>query len=213
MSLNHLNSTMTPLTLTTSPVSEASERSIQAAGFIARPINCGKRSVLFTESLLKSASSSSYMSSRGRRTRKCPRRNFPPGETWALTRPQFPVNTAHSMSSPVAPVDNDSDDEGTSAIKSEKDMAESAAGRGQEREDSGVAHEEDMCSEEDGDVSQLEAGVDSSDRDGRLSHSASCVGSRSESKPYSSMTHKCEVRNQCQHQSDVLFVWVFFAAT
>lgn len=35
---------------------------------------------LFTESQLKPAGSSSYMSSRGRRIRKRPRRNFPPGE-------------------------------------------------------------------------------------------------------------------------------------
>ncbi|KAM9855466.1 zinc finger and BTB domain-containing protein 17 [Aulostomus maculatus] len=128
------------------------------------------------KSPLKSASSSSYMSSRGRRIRRPPRRNFPP--------------------------DIDSDDEGTSGAITEKKKVVEPAGmaRGQEDdsgdnddgEADGEADEEAMAAEEDGDISQQSEDVEScGDRDERQPLSA-CVSGRSESKPYSSITHKCE---------------------
>lgn len=49
--------------------------------------------------------------------------------------------------------------------------------------------------EEDDEISQqMEGDSPSSERDGRQAQSA-CMSSRSESKPYSSVTHKCEVRD------------------
>eukprot|EP00064_Thunnus_orientalis_P017431 superscaffoldBa00003701_g17513 len=130
------------------------------------------------KSPLKSAGSSSYMSSRGRRIRKPPRRNFPP--------------------------DNDSEDEGTSKIKSKKKVAEAAeVARGEEDDPGelgdGEADDEEAAAEEDGEGSQQGESVDSSsERDGRQTQSA-CMSSRSESKPYSSVTHKCEIGNLKAH--------------
>ncbi|KAM7410951.1 hypothetical protein PAMA_021085 [Pampus argenteus] len=123
------------------------------------------------KSPLKSAGSSSYMSSRGRRIRKPPRRNFPP--------------------------DNDSEDEGTSEIKTKKKVAEPAdVARGEEdysgELDDGEADDEEAAADEEGEGSHLEDDDDSSsEKDGRQTQS-SCMSSRSESKPYSSVTHKCE---------------------
>ncbi|XP_032377172.1 zinc finger and BTB domain-containing protein 17 isoform X2 [Etheostoma spectabile] len=123
------------------------------------------------KSQLKSAGSSSYMSSRGRRIRKPPRRNFPP--------------------------DNYSEEEGTSKKKSEKKVAEPAEETGEEQDDcaetgDGEADDEEGSGEEDDEVSEQVDGVDSgSERDGKQTQSAS-MSSRSESKPYSSVTHKCE---------------------
>ena len=51
----------------------------------------------FTESQLKSAGSSSYMSSRGRRIRKPPRRNFPPGEQAALVHSAVSTKYHHFL--------------------------------------------------------------------------------------------------------------------
>nr|XP_020468276.1 zinc finger and BTB domain-containing protein 17 isoform X2 [Monopterus albus] len=122
------------------------------------------------KSQLKSAGSSSYMSSRGRRIRKPPRRNFPP--------------------------DSDSDDEGKSKTNTEKKVAELAEVAEGQEDDSGETDDweadEEGAGEEDGEVSQQVGGVDmSSESDGRQTQSAS-MSSRSESKPYSSVTHKCE---------------------
>lgn len=121
----------------------------------------------------------------------------------------------------VAFTDNDSDDEGTSKIKPEKKAAESAVvareqvgdcgetGDGEDHEEDmaveeDMSEEEDMAEEEeDGDISQQEEDMDedlSDERDGRQTLSG-CISSRSESKPYSSVTHKCEVRNEYQEQS------------
>lgn len=55
----------------------------------------------------------------------------------------------------------------------------------------GEADDEEGAGEEDGEVSQQAGGVDSSSE---RAQSAS-MSSRSESKPYSSVTHECEVRN------------------
>ncbi|XP_030590257.1 zinc finger and BTB domain-containing protein 17 isoform X2 [Archocentrus centrarchus] len=119
------------------------------------------------KSPLKSAGGSSYMSSRGRRIRKPPRRNFPP--------------------------DNDSEDEGPSQTKSSNKMAEPAGvAEGQEEDSGEIGDVEADDNDDDGvgeeDDEQME-GV--SERDGRQAQSAS-MSNRSESKPYSSVTHKCE---------------------
>ncbi|XP_051281410.1 zinc finger and BTB domain-containing protein 17 isoform X2 [Dicentrarchus labrax] len=119
---------------------------------------------------LKSAGRSSYMSSRGRRIRKPPRRNFPP--------------------------DNDSEDEGTSRTKTGKKLAEPAEVAGEQEDDpeetgdgETADDDEEEAGEEDG---ELVDGVDSSSEgEGRQTQSAS-MSSRSESKPYSSVTHECE---------------------
>ncbi|XP_068997172.1 zinc finger and BTB domain-containing protein 17 isoform X2 [Embiotoca jacksoni] len=120
------------------------------------------------KSQLKAAGSSSYMSSRGRRIRKPPRRNFPP--------------------------DNDSEDEGPSSRTiTEKQVAEPVHVAEEQDEDSvetgdGEADDEEDDVEEEDDEFSLQAGG-CGDRDGRQAQSMS---SRSESKPYSSVTHKCE---------------------
>uniref|UniRef100_A0A8D3BYX3 Zinc finger and BTB domain containing 17 n=1 Tax=Scophthalmus maximus TaxID=52904 RepID=A0A8D3BYX3_SCOMX len=126
------------------------------------------------KSNLKSAGSSSYMSSRGRRIRKPLRRNFPP--------------------------ESDSEDEGASKSNPEEKAVAEPAEAPEEQEDDmevtgdGGADDEDWDGEdeEEGEDSQQVDGDDSSsERDGILTQSAS-MSSRSESKPYSSMTHKCE---------------------
>ncbi|XP_076598099.1 zinc finger and BTB domain-containing protein 17 isoform X1 [Chaetodon auriga] len=128
------------------------------------------------KSQVKSAGSSSYMSSRGRRIRKPPRRNFPP--------------------------DNDSEDEGTSKAKAVKKVVEPEEEAREQEEDSGEAgdgeadddddDDEEGTGEEDDEVRQQAGRVDwSSEGEGRQTASAS-MSSRSESKPYSSVTHECE---------------------
>ncbi|XP_074538413.1 zinc finger and BTB domain-containing protein 17 [Halichoeres trimaculatus] len=120
---------------------------------------------------LKAAGSSSYMSSRGRRIRKPPRRNFPP--------------------------ENDAEDDSPKK-KNPKKAAEPIEVTG-EREDNSVEaaegeadDDEEITEEEDGEASHQEGEVDSSSEgDSRQTQSVS-VSSRSESKPYSSVTHKCE---------------------
>uniref|UniRef100_A0A672YRB0 Zinc finger and BTB domain containing 17 n=1 Tax=Sphaeramia orbicularis TaxID=375764 RepID=A0A672YRB0_9TELE len=123
------------------------------------------------KSPVKSAGGSSYMSSRGRRIRKPPQRNFPP--------------------------DNDSEDEVSSYTAGSK-VVELTEGQDDDNADGseetcGVeADDEEGVTEEDAEgVQQAEGSESSSDRDGRQSQSAS-MSSRSESKPYSSVTHKCE---------------------
>ncbi|XP_047452776.1 zinc finger and BTB domain-containing protein 17 [Mugil cephalus] len=122
------------------------------------------------KSQLKSAGSSSYMSSRGRRIRKPPRRNFPP--------------------------DNDSEDEGPLKANTEKKIAELADETEGQEDDSceaahGEADDEEGLEEEDDEISQqMEGGSSSSERDGKAQSVS--MSNRSESKPYSSVTHKCE---------------------
>ncbi|XP_072222950.1 zinc finger and BTB domain-containing protein 17 isoform X2 [Leuresthes tenuis] len=139
------------------------------------------------KSQLKSSGSSTYMSSRGRRIRKAPRRNFP-----------------H---------ENDSEDEDPSKAKTEKKAAETGEVSEGQEDDSGETcdleageeeafeEEEEEEGEEDNDddddddvddddeINHQEEGL--SETDGRQTLSASMSG-RSESKPYSSVTHKCE---------------------
>ncbi|XP_041654304.1 zinc finger and BTB domain-containing protein 17 [Cheilinus undulatus] len=123
------------------------------------------------KSQLKSPGSSSYMSSRGRRIRKPPRRNFPP--------------------------DNDSEDEGPSKKKTVRKVAEPAEMAEEQEVDpevvgNGEADDDEGVVEEDGEAGHQTGEADSSSEgDGRQSQSAS-MSSRSESKPYSSVTHKCE---------------------
>ncbi|CAB1427273.1 unnamed protein product [Pleuronectes platessa] len=124
---------------------------------------------------VKSEGSSSHSSSRGRRIRKPLRRNFPP--------------------------ESDSECEGTSETKPESKVAESTEvtegeedefvenGDGEVDDEDGDGEED---GEEDGEVSPQEEGVDSgSEMEGRQTLSAS-MSNRSESKPYSSVTHRCE---------------------
>ena len=107
-------------------------------------------------------------------------------------------------SSFVALVDNDSEDEGTSKTTTEKKVAELAEAAIVQEDDcvetggDGEADDEEGSGEEDGDTDELVEGVDSgSEREGRQTQSTS-MSSRSESKPYSSVTHKCEVSNISQ---------------
>ncbi|XP_017266672.1 zinc finger and BTB domain-containing protein 17 [Kryptolebias marmoratus] len=116
-----------------------------------------------TKSQLKSSGSSSYMSSRGRRIRKPLRRNFPP--------------------------EDDSEDEGPSKMKKEKKAAEPEEVADEQEYDSGDADDEDVLEEENVETSQEVDGAD--ERDEKQTQSAS-MSSRSESKSYSSVTHKCE---------------------
>lgn len=99
----------------------------------------------------------------------------------------------------VALVDNDSEDEGTSKTKAEEKAVEPeevAGEQGEQEDDDGEADDdEEEAGEDDSEVSQPEGGADSSSEgEGRQTASTS-MSSRSESKPYSSVTHKCEVRN------------------
>nr|XP_019944267.1 PREDICTED: LOW QUALITY PROTEIN: zinc finger and BTB domain-containing protein 17 [Paralichthys olivaceus] len=119
---------------------------------------------------LKSGGSSSYTSSRGRRIRKPLRRNFQ--------------------------TESDSEGEGTSKTKTEAEVSEPtemAEGEEDEFVETGDGvDDDDEDGEEDGEVSQQEEGADSgSEIEGRQTQSAS-MSNRSESKPYSSVTHKCE---------------------
>lgn len=96
-------------------------------------------------------------------------------------------------------IDNDSEDEDTSITKPEKKTTESGE-VAEDQEDSSMEAEdedEDGAGEDNADDSQEVEGVDSSsERDGRQTLAAS-MSSRSESKSYSSVTHKCEVRGLC----------------
>lgn len=114
-------------------------------------------------------------------------------------------------------IDNDSEDEGPSKANTEKKIAELAeVAEGQEDDSceavNGEADDEDGIEEEEDEISQqAEGGSSSSERDGKA-QSAS-MSSRSESKPYSSVTHKCEVRNIiftiCYHFTLVFSVVLF----
>ncbi|KAM4563415.1 zinc finger and BTB domain-containing protein 17 isoform 2-T3 [Odontesthes bonariensis] len=136
------------------------------------------------KSQLKSSGSSTYISSRGRRIRKPPRRNFP-----------------H---------ENDSEDEDSSKAKTEKKVAETDevsegleddSGEtcdleaGEEEDDDDIDDDDDDdddiddIDDEDDEINHQEE--DLSETDGRQTLSSSMSG-RSESKPYSSVTHKCE---------------------
>uniref|UniRef100_A0AAQ5X4N0 Zinc finger and BTB domain-containing protein 17 n=1 Tax=Amphiprion ocellaris TaxID=80972 RepID=A0AAQ5X4N0_AMPOC len=94
-------------------------------------------------------------------------------------------------------VDNDSEDEGPSKTKPKKKVAEPVAVAEGQEDDSvetgdGEADDEEGLGEEDDEISHQVGGVSSSSEgDGRQAQSAS-MSSRSESKPYSSVTHKCE---------------------
>ncbi|KAM8830405.1 zinc finger and BTB domain-containing protein 17 isoform 1-T2 [Synchiropus picturatus] len=116
------------------------------------------------ESPVKAASSSSYMSSRGRRIRKPPHRNFPP--------------------------DNSSDDESKSKT-SERKVAGSATEEenGAEESEEEEEDEDEVAADGDSEISQQEEDL-SCMQDGKQTLPGS--NGRSESKPYSSMTHKCE---------------------
>ncbi|XP_076022409.1 zinc finger and BTB domain-containing protein 17 [Genypterus blacodes] len=121
------------------------------------------------KSVHKSSGSSSYMSSRGRRVRK-PQRNFP--------------------------ANSDSEDEDTLKTKSEKNKVDPTEMTTIEDEQEAMKEEdeEDMDEEEDGEVCQhMEMDGDelSSESGERQSLTAS-MSNRSESKPYSSVTHKCK---------------------
>ncbi|XP_061552625.1 zinc finger and BTB domain-containing protein 17 isoform X2 [Phycodurus eques] len=105
---------------------------------------------------IKSVNTPIFTSSRGRRIRKPPRRNFLP--------------------------DNDPDDEG---IKSEPKKIRP----GQEDECEEV-DDDDATAEAHSDTGQLVGDV-RNDTEEKAVHAAA-IGSRSESKPYSSVTHKCE---------------------
>ncbi|XP_054653694.1 zinc finger and BTB domain-containing protein 17 isoform X2 [Dunckerocampus dactyliophorus] len=109
---------------------------------------------------IKSVTTPIFTSSRGRRIRKPPRRNFPPDDT---------------------------DDEGTK--NKVKQMTESTEETRQDQEDDcdDEADEEDMATEEETNHPMDAGNV----KEERPVHSTGFTN-RSESKPYSSMTHKCE---------------------
>uniref|UniRef100_A0A672YRF5 Zinc finger and BTB domain containing 17 n=1 Tax=Sphaeramia orbicularis TaxID=375764 RepID=A0A672YRF5_9TELE len=97
----------------------------------------------------------------------------------------------------ICVLDNDSEDEVSSYTAGSK-VVELTEGQDDDNADGseetcGVeADDEEGVTEEDAEgVQQAEGSESSSDRDGRQSQSAS-MSSRSESKPYSSVTHKCE---------------------
>ncbi|XP_068599450.1 zinc finger and BTB domain-containing protein 17 [Brachionichthys hirsutus] len=118
------------------------------------------------KSQLKSTGSSSYVSSRGRRIRKPPRRNFPP--------------------------DDDSEEECSSKAKAGDTMAEPAEVAEEPEEDSREIDEEETENDDEEGDGDGEEDIDlSSEGEGRQTASTS-MGTRSESKPYSSVTHKCE---------------------
>lgn len=98
--------------------------------------------------------------------------------------------------------DNDSDDESNSKEdeKKHREPEEAQEKDDDNSEETGEVDEEEEETEEDSDASQQgDEGESSSDRDGRQNQSVSMC-SRSESKPYSSMTHKCEVSIRALNQ-------------
>ncbi|KAF7649299.1 hypothetical protein LDENG_00143720 [Lucifuga dentata] len=129
------------------------------------------------KSVYKSVAGSSYMSSRGRRVRKAPQRNFP--------------------------AENDSEDEGTLKAHTQHVKAETvemAAGEEEEvmtamtHEEEEEEDEEEVTEEEYDEVSQqmdMDGDEANAEEVGRQTQT-SCMSSRSESKPYSSVTHKCK---------------------
>ncbi|XP_061592650.1 zinc finger and BTB domain-containing protein 17 [Cololabis saira] len=108
----------------------------------------------------RSAGSSPYVSSRGRRIRKPPHRNFPP--------------------------ENDSEDEGPSKTKVEKNVEDVS-----EDQETDPGETSDMDADEEGLDEEDEEADENDESDERQTQSGS-MSSRSESKPYSSVTHKCE---------------------
>ncbi|KAM8863200.1 zinc finger and BTB domain-containing protein 17 isoform 2-T3 [Spinachia spinachia] len=117
------------------------------------------------KSPLKSACSS-YVSSRGRRIRKPPRRNFPP--------------------------DNDSEEEAPSKTPVQRRAADLACEPEDDTEETGDGEADDEeGSGEEGDDDDVEGVNSGSEREGGQNQSAS-MSSRSESKLYSSVTHECE---------------------
>lgn len=101
----------------------------------------------------------------------------------------------------VVLAENDSEDEGPSTTQVRKKVVELTEAKGQQKEgsrevgDGEADFDEEDVQEEEGEVSpQLEGADLSSDGEGRQTPSAS-MSTRSESKPYSSVTHKCEVRD------------------
>lgn len=92
-------------------------------------------------------------------------------------------------------------------------MVELTEVKGQQKEgstevaDGEADFDEEDIQEEDSEVSPQVEGADlSSDGEGRQTPSAS-MSTRSESKPYSSVTHKCEVRDM---ELSALFFFFFF---
>nr|XP_015822464.2 zinc finger and BTB domain-containing protein 17 isoform X1 [Nothobranchius furzeri] len=115
------------------------------------------------KSQLNSTNRSSHVSSRGRRVRKPPRRDFPS--------------------------EGDSEDEGPSEVKRTRKVTEAEEVAEEQDYDSGEADEEEVVEDENTENSpEME---DDSERDGKQVQSLS-ASSRSESKSYSSVTHKCE---------------------
>lgn len=115
---------------------------------------------------------------------------------------QYKLKTVISESFYCRSKDIDSEDEGPSKTKTQKkDIEPMEVAEGQE-DDSGETgngedDDEDGDGNEDCEFSHEEGRTDSSDeRDGKCLSAS--MSSRSESKSYSSVTHKCEVRNPSQ---------------
>lgn len=111
------------------------------------------------------------------------------------SRPQM-VHHFKELSTVVL-ADNDSEDEGPSTTQVRKKVEELTEVKGEQKEvgDGEADFDEEDVQEDDGEVSPQVEGLDlSSDGEGRQTPSAS-MSTRSESKPYSSVTHKCEVRD------------------
>ncbi|XP_028309783.1 zinc finger and BTB domain-containing protein 17 [Gouania willdenowi] len=116
------------------------------------------------ESELKSDGVSSYMSSRGRRIRKPPRRNFPPDE---------------------------SEDESPSVSKTESEEYQASKDVQEQNEDSVKLADEETDDKEGSEVEDDEGEEESLSGDGECRQNQSMI-IRSETKSYSSVTHKCE---------------------
>lgn len=98
-------------------------------------------------------------------------------------------------------IDSDSEDEGTLKTKTEKNKVDPTEMTTGEDEQEALKEEDDeeVAEEEDFDVSQqmeMDGGELSSESSERQTLTAS-MSNRSESKPYSSVTHKCKVRSVC----------------
>lgn len=90
--------------------------------------------------------------------------------------------------------DNNSEDEGASVAKAVKTEPAEVASEPEEKTGGMEAYSDEADGEElDGEDSQQAEGVDPSSKveGGQMAS----MSTRSESKPYSSVTHKCEVRN------------------
>lgn len=98
-----------------------------------------------------------------------------------------------SQSSPF--LDNDSEEEAPPKTQTQKRAAELACEPEEDAEETGDGEADDEeGSGEEGDDDDVEGVNSGSEREGGQNQSAS-MSSRSESKLYSSVTHKCEVRN------------------